>query len=361
MTLFHAQLLRAATAACFGLALAACGGGSGGNDNAAAAALLAAASANNPPASGNNPPATTPPTTTPPDDPAPAEPEDDSFDVYYNVCRGTNPKCYHDWGAFASTPDRVLIYSRTAGPRHANLGTPLAAGLNPTLNPDNLMQAGLIRMLKAEGITADWTEDVSVLSGRINNYKAVIFASPNRDTLWNDAVTTSKDAARTALRNYMRRGGGFVGLHNAFGAEYTWPYYEGLLGNANFYNHGPNRAGDVLIVADDPSTKDLPKRFSFQDEWYNLEPFPTNVKFLATVDTSTLKPLTAAPHPGHEGFHPVAWCQYYDGGRAWVTSLGHNGDSFAENYSGVGSEFFQKLVVQGVKSAMGLTPFCTTP
>ena len=120
MTLFHAQFLRAATAACLGLALAACGGGSGGNDNAAAAALLAAASANNPPASGNNPPATTPPTTTPPDDPAPADPEDDSFDTYYNVCRGTNPKCYHDWGAFASTPDRVLIYSRTAGPRHAN-------------------------------------------------------------------------------------------------------------------------------------------------------------------------------------------------------------------------------------------------
>ena len=342
-----------ASAAALALALTACGGGDGGGG--AALPFLPVAPA---PAASAPPPA--------PTDEVPATPTepvaevDDSFDEYYNVCRGTNPKCYNDWGAFATTPDRVLIYSRTAGPRHAVLGTPMAAGLNPAMNTDNVMQAGLVRMLSAEGITVDWTEDVAVLGSRINNYKAIIFASSNRDTLWNGAVSTSQDAARTALRNYMRRGGGFVGLHNAFGAEYNWPYYEGLLGNANFYNHGPNRAGDVEIVSDDPSTKDVPKRFSFQDEWYNLMPFPTKVKFLAKVDTSTLKPLTSAPHPGHADFHPVAWCQYYDGGRAWLTTLGHNAHSFTADLSGVGAIEFQKLVVQGVKSAMGLTPFCTT-
>ena len=153
--------------------------------------------------------------------------------------------------------------------------------------------------------------------------------------------------------------GGFVGLHNAFGAEYNWPYYEGLLGNANFYNHAPNRAGTVELIGKDASTEGVPARFDFQDEWYNLTPFPTNVKFLAKVDTGTLRPLTAAPHPGHAGFHPVAWCQYYDGGRAWLSTLGHNTHSFAADLSGPGAEAFQRLVVQGVKSAMGLIPFCT--
>jgi len=281
------------------------------------------------------------------------------LDPYYNVCRGTSPECFNDWHAFDNLPIKVLIYSRTAGPRHANLGTPMAAGLNPAMNGDNLMQAGLVRMLAAAGITADWTEDVTVLAGRINNYTAVIFASSNRDTLWNSAATTSNDAARTALRNYMRRGGGFVGLHNAFGAEYNWPYYEGLLGNANFYNHAANRSGTVEIVAHDPSTAGVPRRFEFQDEWYNLEPFPTQVKFLAKVDTDTLNPPTAAPHPGHPDFHPVAWCQYYDGGRAWVTTLGHNAHSFADGGTGPGAAAFQRLVVQGVKSVMGLIPFCT--
>lgn len=334
------------------LALAACGGGSSSDDELTAPIAEAPAPAPTPD------PAAPPPAA----DPAPVDGEpvaDSSFDPYYNVCRGPDPKCYNDWGAFATTPNRVLVYSRTAGPRHANLGTAMAPGLNPTMNADNVMQAGLVRMLTAEGITVDWTEDVTVLSGRINNYKAVIFASSNRDTLWNGAATTSQDAARTALRNYMRRGGGFVALHNAFGAEYNWAYYEGLLGNANFYNHGPNRAGDVEIMGDDPSTEGVTRRFSFQDEWYNLMPFPTNVKFLAKVDTSTLNPVTGAPHPGHADFHPVAWCQYYDGGRSWVTTLGHNAHSFAADRTGVGAIEFQRLVVQGVKSAMGLIPFCT--
>lgn len=283
-----------------------------------------------------------------------------NIDPYYNVCRGLSTECFNDWHAFDSLPNKVLIYSRTAGPRHANLGTVMAAGLNPAMAENNVMQAGLVRMLAAEGITADWTEDVTVLAGRINNYKAVIFASSNRDTLWNAAATTSNDSARTALRNYMRRGGGFVGLHNAFGAEYNWPYYEGLLGNANFYNHSANRNGNVVITAADPSTAGVPATFAFQDEWYNLMPFPTNVKFLAKVDSSSLNPPDAKPHPGHPDFFPVAWCQYYDGGKSWVTTLGHNAHSFADGGTGVGAAPYQRLVVQGVKSVMGMTPFCTS-
>ena len=45
-------------------------------------------------------------------------------DPDYGVCRGTDPDCYHDWGNFDPATDgyRVLVYSRTAGPRHAHLG-----------------------------------------------------------------------------------------------------------------------------------------------------------------------------------------------------------------------------------------------
>lgn len=333
-----------AAIAAVAITLTACGGGGGNGFSPEALALL-------------------PQPTTPEPAPEPQEPvvEEAFFDPYYNVCRGTSPKCYNDWGAFATREDRVLIYSRTGGPRHANLGPKMGPGLNPEMQEGNVMQAGIKRMLEAEGIAADWTEDVSVLASRINNYKTVIFASSNRDTLWNSEVTTSNDAARTALRNYMRRGGGFVGVHNAFGTEYNWPYYEGLLGNANFYNHGPNRTGDVQLIEPDPTTAGLPERFTFKDEWYNLEPFPTHVKFLMKVDTDTLNPLTGAPHPGHAGFHPVTWCQYYDGGRAWLTTLGHAADHFTADNLGTGAEFFQKALVNGVKSTMGLIDFCTTP
>jgi type 1 glutamine amidotransferase len=291
---------------------------------------------------------------------APGQVQKNSYDPYYNVCRGTDPQCLaqnRGWAPMSeSSRTRVLIYSRTAGPRHANLGTAAApgAGLNPPMAENNIMQATLRAWLAEEGITADWTEDPARFSP--NNYAAVILASGNRDNLI-DLNQTSPTTPMTNLRQYMRRGGGVVAIHNAFGANYNWPYYEGLLGNANFYNHGPNRPGTVQIAAKDPSTEGLPATFGFQDEWYNLAPFPTNVKFLATVDTSTLSPLTGSPHPGHAGFHPVAWCQYFDGGRVWATTLGHNTTSFTG--TGPGAAEFKKLIVQGIKSAMGLTEFCT--
>ena len=55
----------------------------------------------------------------------------------YGVCRGVDPKCYHDWAKTKATEYRVLLYTHTAGPRHADLGTPLSPGLNPPLADNN--------------------------------------------------------------------------------------------------------------------------------------------------------------------------------------------------------------------------------
>jgi type 1 glutamine amidotransferase len=296
---------------------------------------------------------------------------DSSYDPAFNVCRGTDPRCYHDWASAEREGNRVLIYSRTAGPRHANLGPRLAAGLNPPLAPGNVVQNALKTWLEQESIEVDWTEDVTRLSN-LHRYKAVIFASTTRDALFSHgravdptlAVSTSTsahlDAAKTALRQYIRAGGGFVGIHNAFGTEYNWPWYEGLLGNANYYDHGANQDGMVKIVArNDASTNGLPKTWLFRDEWYNLEPFPTRVKFLATVDETTLAARREL-HPGHGDFHPVTWCQYYDGGRSWVTTLGHDGAAFTDGAGFPGQAAFKQMLVNGIKSAMGLVPFCTT-
>ena len=156
----------------------------------------------------------------------------------------------------------------------------------------------------------------------------------------------------------MRAGGGFVAIHNAFGTEYNWQYYEGLLGNANYYDHGAFQTGVVQIINDrDVSTAGLPARWTFSDEWYNLVPFPTKVRFLALVDEDSLETKHSV-HPGFPKFHPVAWCQYYDGGRAWVTTLGHINTAFTAGSALPGAAEFQKMIVGGIKSAMGLEPFC---
>jgi type 1 glutamine amidotransferase len=295
-----------------------------------------------------------------------------SYDPAMNVCRGTNPVCYHDWAAAQRKGNRVLLYTRTAAFRHPNLGPALAAGLNPPLGPDNVVQTALKDWLEKEGITVDWTEDVvAFANAKLNQYKAIVFASTSRDALWAHgramdpqfAVNTSTgahlDAARTALRQYIRAGGGFVGVHSAVGTEYNWSWYEGLLGNSNFYDHGPFQAGTVVIrTRNDPSTNGLPRSWPFQDEWYQLEPFPTRVKFLAAVDDQS-QAVRSTINPGNPRLHPVAWCQYYDGGRSWITTLGHDARAFTDGSGFPGQASFKQLVVNGIESAMGLSPFCT--
>ena len=51
----------------------------------------------------------------------------------YGVCRGTDPECYNEFGNGWTEGEqkRILIWSRTPGPRHAHLGSPLGPGMNP--------------------------------------------------------------------------------------------------------------------------------------------------------------------------------------------------------------------------------------
>ncbi len=312
---------------------------------------------------------------------------DNLGDMDYGVCRGIDPKCFHDWPRDSVKQFRVLLYTRTnGGHRHDNLGPALPPGVNPALSPKNIVHAQMLKIAEENGWHLDYTEDVAAMgkvSGitpqpgaigqALDTYHAIVFFSTSREIL--------DETSKYALRHYMQGGGGFVAIHSAFASLYGWPYYQGLLGNAIFYNHSPVREGDVVMVNDqDASTRGLPKRWRFTDEWYNLVPFPTRVRFLATVDEKSWpappKPQEAPPAnraadtpvrlptvigrmPGHGSFHPVAWCQYYDGGKVWATTMGHDAGIFAnDDKAYAGSVAFKKMIVGGIKSVMGAEPFC---
>jgi uncharacterized protein len=294
---------------------------------------------------------------------------DNLGEMDYGVCRGVNPKCFHDWPRNPSAQYRLLLFTKTAGYRHADLGTPLPEGINPSVDPTNVVHREMLEIATENGWHLDYTEDLREMTD-LNGYNAVVFFNTSRNNM--------DDASKTALRQYMRAGGGFVAVHNAFGSLYNWPYYVGLLGGASFYDHGQFREGDVVIVDNkDASTKGLPKRWHFKDEWYNLIPFPTHVRFLATVDEKSWSAGASGPAfsptgsrpprypsvvghmPGHGSFHPVAWCQYYDGGKVWATTLGHDAGDFANDDAVFpGSVEFKKMIVGGLKSVMGIEPFC---
>jgi len=270
-------------------------------------------------------------------------------------CRGTSPDCYHTWDtAFRRDPTlRILIYSRTGVSRHDHLGPVLPPGLDPPLAAGNVAQKALIQWAAERGIQADWTEDVTQLDSpaKLLVYDGVVFLSTSRDIL--------DDSAQTSLMQYMRAGGGFVAIHNTLGAEYNWPYFLGLLGGASFYDHGAHRDGVVQTIdARDRSTKALPAEWAFKDEFYNLVPFPTKVRELLLLKPGSSGSIVGFNgHPGHPLHHPLSWCQYYDGGRSWVTSLGHD----VANYTTAplpGKDSFKEHVMGGILSVIGVEPFC---
>ncbi len=270
-------------------------------------------------------------------------------------CHGLDPRCYREWDtAFRRDPaQRILVYSRTGSSRHAHLGPVLPPGLNPPLGEANVAQKALVRWAGERGVAADWTEDVAQLDspGKLLRYDGVVFLSTSRDIL--------DDSAQTSLMQYMRAGGGFVAIHNTLGTEYHWPYFLGLLGNAAFYDHGPHRDGVVRTTnRRDVSTRDLPRQWAFKDEFYNLEPFPTDVRELLALEPGSAgEGRGFNGHPGHGRHHPLSWCQYYDGGRSWVTSLGHDSGDYTDPPI-AGGEHFKAHVMGGILSAIGAAPFC---
>jgi type 1 glutamine amidotransferase len=179
--------------------------------------------------------------------------------------------------------------------------------------------------LVAQGADRNWTidstDDPSVFSDAgLQTLDVVVFLSTTGDVL--------SDTQQTAFENFIRAGGGFVGIHSASDTEYDWSFYGGLVG-AYFREH-PMIQPATLNVEDplDPIMVGLPDPWMRTDEWYAFKDNPRpNVKVLMTLDESSYDPGTATMP---DGDHPVTWCHEYEGGRAFYTALGHTTESYAD-------------------------------
>ncbi|MEV8046908.1 ThuA domain-containing protein [Streptomyces griseoluteus] len=198
---------------------------------------------------------------------------------------------------------RVLVFSKTAGFRHDSI-------------PDGV--AAVQQLGATDGLTVDATEDATAFTTRnLRRYEAVVFLSTTGDVL--------NSAQQRAFEGYIRQGGGYVGVHAAADTEYDWPFYGGLAG-AWFDSH-PAIQPATVVVEDHahPSTAALPARWERTDEWYNYRSNPRErAHVLASLDESSYSGGTM------NGDHPIAWCQSYQGGRAFYTGGGHTRESYAD-------------------------------
>jgi type 1 glutamine amidotransferase len=203
----------------------------------------------------------------------------------------------------ASPAFAVLVFSKTAAFRHDSIPSGISA----------IRQQG-----SARGFSVDASEDAAVFTdAALAGYKAVVFLSTTGDVL--------NPAQEAAFERFIRRGGGFVGVHSASDTEYDWPFYGALVG-AYFAGHPDIQSATVRIEdASHPAVQSLPRAWERRDEWYNFRRNPRgSVNVLATLDERTYTGGTMSPD------HPIVWSHTYEGGRSFYTAGGHTHESFSE-------------------------------
>lgn len=206
-------------------------------------------------------------------------------------------------------PLDVLVFSRTTGFRHPSIPAGVAA----------------IRELGAEngfGVVATEEPDAFTLEN-LRRFEAIVFL--------NTTGTVLAEPQKRAMMKYVRRGGGYVGIHSAADTEYDWPFYGKLVG-AWFLSHPLEQFGEIIRERrKHPTTRHLPERFELFEEFYSFKTNPRpKVRVLLSIDESSYDqdPNTThlpggTPTSGVMGDHPMSWCHDAFPGRAFYTALGH--------------------------------------
>ena len=199
----------------------------------------------------------------------------------------------------------VLVFSKTEGFRHASIPNGIAA---------------LREMGKEHGFGVTAIEDASAFTpDSLSAYAAVIFLNTTGDVL--------NAEQQAALQQYIRGGGGFVGVHAATDTEYDWPWYNRLVG-AYFEGHPSVQEASITVVdSTHVSTRMLPNPWVRADEWYSFRSVQDGLNVLLNLEESSYD-LEGAPAMGEQ--HPVAWYRVFDGGRSWYTELGHTKSTYDE-------------------------------
>jgi cytochrome c len=249
-------------------------------------------------------------------------------------------------GAGDRRASRVLMFTATTGYRHASIEPGVTA-----------IQA----LGERRGFSVDDTADPSAFTDRrLRRYDALVFLSTTGNPV-------SDAAPRKAIRRFVERGGGFVGIHAASDADETSrvTWYGRLVG-AYFGGHPLFHArpsgdescavGTVVschrgtVVVEDPDhpvTRPIVRSlrasgaegaarraWPVYDEFYGFSSNPrTRVHVLASLDESYFDdPNLLGERAGAMGDdHPIAWCHQVGRGRSFYTGLGHDVTLFADD------------------------------
>ncbi len=225
----------------------------------------------------------------------------------------------------AQSRPQVLYVTQSAGFAHPVL--PLTEEILPALGRQH------------DAFDIDITRDASILTtDTLNRYDAVVFYTTGELPMTVDQ--------QTAFLEFIRNGGGFVGIHSATDTFYDWPEYGALIGG--YFDNHPWREEVSVRVEDQthPATQHLAERFQINDEIYQFKQWSRDrVNVLMSLDTQSVDTTRDSVHRRDNDF-ALTWSHSYGDGRVFYTALGHEETVWQDDR-------FQRLIVNGIVWAIG--------
>ena len=182
----------------------------------------------------------------------------------------------------------------------------------------------LARMgLKTGAFQSKISRDMSVFhADSLSAYDAICFNNTTK-LLFED------ENQRRALMDFVKEGGGIIGLHAATDNFYNWPEAAGLMGGW-FDGHPWTARGTWQVVVNDPehplNAAFSEVRFAVNDEIYRIRPLNLrhNSRVILALDMTDPANRNATGVRVSDRDIPISWLRSYGQGRLFYCSLGHN-------------------------------------
>jgi uncharacterized protein len=180
-----------------------------------------------------------------------------------------------------------------------------------------------------------WALVVSDKAGIMNPKDLARFDAVIWNNVSGDVLTLGQ---RRAFENYIRRGGGYLGVHGSAGDfVYFWDWYPDTLIGARFIGHpsDPQFQDASVRIESHPAGigASLAPGWTMKDEWYSFRASPrsTGAHVVATLDESTYKQVGRGGLKLAMGSdHPIAWTRCVENGRSFYSAIGHMPETYAD-------------------------------
>jgi len=218
---------------------------------------------------------------------------------------------------------------------------------------------------KSKAFSVDLEDDYEVFNKRsLKQYSAILFNSTT-------SLKFTSESQREAILDFVRGGGGLIGIHGASDNFYEWEEGAEMMGG-QFNGHPWTAGGTWAFKLDDP-THPLNQAFEgrgfwHQDEIYQYRPSsyvgPENLRILVSLDMSkeiVREPMSLekferfnSQYPAGNREVPVSWVRDIGKGRLFYTNFGHREETYQ-------NPVIMRHIFDGILFAIGYKKGDTTP